>query len=306
MLKDITILDLTHRLPGPLAGKVLSDLGAQVIKIEDTVRKDPFLEGSFAEFDESFVDWYQELNRNKQIKRFDFNAPTIKEEIREELMKADGLLISLSPKLKEKLGVDEESLEKLKKSFSVVELKASKENKKSMHDLNALATSGFLSLHIADRNEHIVTPPFLPFAGISFGQQVASDWLASFIKANKTQEPVFKTSYLYDSVVNNFKPFWSQNLREKSLNKFLHNGAYPCYSLYQLNDGHYVALAAVEEKFWNDFCLEFSLEIPAADRFNTEEKIFKNISDLFAKYNVNEIEARIKEKDFCLSIVRKV
>ncbi|HLW55775.1 MAG TPA: CoA transferase, partial [Bacteriovoracaceae bacterium] len=75
---------------------------------------------------------------------------------------------------------------------------------------------------------------------------------------------------------------------------------------YQLKDGNYVALAAVEEKFWNDFCQEFSLEIPAAERFSSQETIFKKISDLFAKYEVNEIEAKIKEKDFCLSIVRKV
>ncbi|MFA7614467.1 MAG: CoA transferase [Candidatus Caldatribacteriota bacterium] len=306
MLKDLVVLDLTHRLPGPLAGKILSDLGAQVIKIEDEIHKDPFLEGSFAEFDESFVDWYQELNKKKQIKRFDFKSPTIKEEIKKELAKADGILLSLSPRLKERLGVDEESLRKLKKSFAVVELKASREDKQAMHDLNALASSGFLSLHIADRNEHIVTPPFLPFAGISFGQQVASDWLASYIKATKSQESVFYTSYLYDTVVNNFNPFWSQNLRKKSLNKFLHNGAYPCYSLYQLKDGNYVALAAVEEKFWNDFCQKFSLEIPAAERFSSQETIFKKISDLFAKYEVNEIEAKIKEKDFCLSIVRKV
>src|SRR5690606_37853355 len=155
MLKGITIIDLTHRLPGPLAGKVLSDLGAHVIKIEDEIHKDPFLEGSFAEFDESFTDWYQELNKKKQVKRFDFKSPSIKEDIKKELMKADGILLSLSPKLKEKLGLDELSLRKLNKPLCVVELKASQFGKQAMHDLNALAASGFLSLHVADRFEHI-------------------------------------------------------------------------------------------------------------------------------------------------------
>lgn len=306
MLKGITIIDLTHRLPGPLAGKVLSDLGANVIKIEDEIHKDPFLEGSFAEFDESFIDWYRELNKNKKIKRMDFKSNQIKDELRAELLKADGIILSLSEKLKERLGLDEKSIRELEKKIVVVELKASKEDKQSMHDLNALAASGFLSLHVADRQDAIVDPPFLPFAGISFGQQVASDWLASFIKMNKTEESIFHTSYLFESIVNNFNPFWSGNLRKKSLNKFLHNGAYPCYSLYQLQDGNYVALAAVEEKFWNDFCREFSLEIPANQRFKTQANLFKKISDLFAKYNTNEIEAKTKEKDFCLSIVRKV
>lgn len=305
MLKDIVILDLTHRLPGPLAGKILSDLGATVIKIEDEVHKDPFL-GSFNEFDESFTNWYEELNKNKQIKRFDFKSPTIKDEIKKELLASDGILLSLSSKLKLKLGLDDESLKKLEKKLAVVELKASKENKKAMHDLNALAASGFLSLHINDRVEAVVAPPFLPVAGISFGQQVASDWLASFIQVGRSQQTIIHNSYLYDSVVNNFKPFWSDKLQAKSLNKFLHNGAYPCYSLYQLKDGHYVALAAVEENFWNEFIEIFSLDFAATERFNTDDASFKKISDLFAKYSVNEIEAMIKDKDFCLSIVRRV
>ena len=64
MSKKIKILDLTHRLPGPLAGMVLSDLGYDVIKIEDEKHKDPFLAGAFSDFDDSFEDWYRVLNQN--------------------------------------------------------------------------------------------------------------------------------------------------------------------------------------------------------------------------------------------------
>ena len=305
MLKGLRILDLTHRLPGPLAGKILSDLGAEVIKIEDQIQKDPFL-GSFGGGDNSFTHWYEELNKKKTIKRFDFNSPHIKEEIRTELLACDGILLSLSAKLKEKLGVDETSLTSLGKNLAVIELKASREQKQAMHDLNALATSGFLSLHLVGRDESIVDPPFLPIAGISFGQQVATDWLACYIHSRNENKTIIHSSYLYDSVVNNFNPFWSKTLRDKSMKKFLHNGAYPCYALYRLNDGHYVALAAVEEKFWTDFCEEFGLDITHTERFSTEQGIFQKIADLFAKYNAEEIETKINKKEFCLSIVRKV
>ena len=59
MLEGIKILDFTHRLPGPLAGKILSDMGAEVIKVEDIKHKDPFLSGMFSEFDQSFENWYE-------------------------------------------------------------------------------------------------------------------------------------------------------------------------------------------------------------------------------------------------------
>ena len=61
MLKGIKIIDFSHRLPGPLAGKILSDLGAEVIKIEDETHKDPFLSGMFSHFDESFKIWYDKF-----------------------------------------------------------------------------------------------------------------------------------------------------------------------------------------------------------------------------------------------------
>ena len=47
-LEGLKIIDLSHRLPGPLCGKILVDLGAEVIKIEDHVFQDPFLSGLFS------------------------------------------------------------------------------------------------------------------------------------------------------------------------------------------------------------------------------------------------------------------
>src|SRR5690348_6041593 len=107
MLKGIRILDLTHRLPGPLAGKILADMGADVIKIEDEKHKDPFLSGMFSDFDQSFENWYEELNRKKKIVRLDFKSGEMKNVIAHYLKDAYAVMLSLSPKLKLTLGVDD-------------------------------------------------------------------------------------------------------------------------------------------------------------------------------------------------------
>ena len=44
-LSKLTVVDLTHRLPGPLAGHLLHTMGARTIKIEDDKFGDPFLDG---------------------------------------------------------------------------------------------------------------------------------------------------------------------------------------------------------------------------------------------------------------------
>lgn len=306
MSKKIRILDLTHRLPGPLAGKILCDLGYEVIKIEDEKHKDPFLSGMFSAFDDSFEDWYKELNQKKQILRYDFKSPDIKAKIRPLLDSADGVLLSLSPKLKETLGVDDKSLKELTKPLAVVELEASQSHKKAMHDLNALALSGFLSLHIAHEEDQIVDPPFFPVAGIAFGQQVATQILANLLESREMKKLVKTVSYLYETAETILTPFWSKELQRQKRTKFLHNGAYPCYSLYRLKDGHYVALAAVEDKFWTDLIAIFPIQLPLERRFDRDKASFQKVADVFAKLTSSEIENMTQDKELCLSIVRKI
>jgi alpha-methylacyl-CoA racemase len=306
MMKKLKILDLTHRLPGPLAGKVLSDLGYEVIKIEDEKHKDPFLAGAFSDFDDSFEDWYRVLNKDKKIVRLDFKSPDIKKHIADFVKDADGILLSLSPKLKDSLGLDDESLLKINSALAIVELEASKSHKKAMHDLNALALSGFLSLHVAHTDEQIVDPPFFPVAGIAFGQQVATQLLANLLQAREEQRVIKSVSYLYETAETILNPFWSKELQSQKRTKFLHNGAYPCYSLYRLKDGNYVALAAVEDKFWTDFIALFDISLPLENRFDRDPKAFQKVADRFAKMDTSEIENMTQNKELCLSIVRKI
>ncbi len=306
MSHKLKILDLTHRLPGPLAGKILSDLGYEVIKIEDEKHKDPFLSGMFSAFDESFENWYEELNKSKSIVRLDFKSTEIKSLIRSYLEKADGVMLSLSPKLKETLGLDDKSLASLAKPLAVVELEASQTHKKAMHDLNALALSGFLSLHVAHETRQIVEPPFFPLAGIAFGQQVATQLLANVIESKSTNKLIKSVSYLYESTETLLTPFWSKELRDKKRTKFLHNGAYPCYSIYRLRDGNYVALAAVEDKFWTDFMELFKVPLALDKRFETDSVSFQKVADIFAKMDASTIENMTQDKELCLSIVRKI
>jgi crotonobetainyl-CoA:carnitine CoA-transferase CaiB-like acyl-CoA transferase len=305
MSKKLKILDLTHRLPGPLAGKVLSDLGYEVIKIEDEKHKDPFLSGMFSTFDDSFEDWYKELNQTKKIVRLDFKSPNIKSLIKVYLDEADGVLLSLSPKLKDILGLDDESLKSLNRPIAVVELEASKSHQKAMHDLNALALSGFLSLHVAHKNDQIVDPPFFPVAGIAFGQQVATQLLANIIAAREQKALIKSVSYLFETAESILSPFWSKELQSQKRTKFLHNGAYPCYSLYRLKDGNYVALAAVEDKFWSDFIELFHVSLPLDQRFDKNPNSFQKVADTFAKLDSSEIENMTRDKELCISIVRK-
>ena len=213
-------------------------------------------------------------------------------------------MLSLSPKLKANLCLTDEDLKGL--PLAVVELEASSTHNKAMHDLNALAISGYLSLHVAHEEKPIVAPPFMPVAGIAFGQQVATQLLANIIESSRTNGFVKSVSYLHDTADAILHPFWSSTLRGQKKTKFLHNGAYPCYSLYRTSDGQYVAVAAVEEKFWSDLKETFSIDLPLERRFDTSAEAFDKVAATFAKLSAEEIERKSQNKELCLSIVRKI
>ncbi len=301
-LLGFKIIDLSHRLPGPMTGKVLADLGAEVIKIEDQKFKDPFTAGLFADFDESFKDWYQALNQNKQLLRLDFNNEADKLKIHDHIKNADAVIMGLPPSTRNKLNLSDSDLT-FQRPFVVIELLASLKHNRSLHDLNALADEGLLSLHVQGRKDKIVDPPFLPISGICFGLMGATNLIGSFLKAKRENKTVFAKTYLDESTEEVFGIFWPKKDRHHQRKKYLHNGKYPCYSIYQTKDEHYLALAAVEEKFWLRVCEVFQID-KTIDRFyDKDESVFKLISDKFSSLTAADIKSKVGDEDLCLSII---
>ncbi|MBC7713154.1 MAG: CoA transferase [Rhizobacter sp.] len=301
-LSGMKIIDLSHRLPGPLCGQVLTGLGATVTKIEDHKFQDPFLSGLFAQFDSSFISWYENLNNGKVITRFDFNSEADQEKIRKLVLDADAVIMGLPEKTREKLKITDKDFN-LKKPFVAIELLASRREKKSMHDLNAMAMTGLLSLYVAGRTDKIIDPPFLPIAGINFGHKAATDLLAAFIKSSRTNEVQFVKTYMDEATEELLGIFWPKADRDSGRKKFLHNGIYPCYSLYQTKDAKYVALAAVEEKFWLRFCEIFKVKT-TLDRFHhSDSSLFDEIARVISSFTQNEIAGLVKDEDVCLSVI---
>ncbi len=295
------IIDLSHRLPGPLAGKLLAGSGARVIKIEDKNFKDPFIQGLFAEMDNSFPIWYKHLNKDKEVLRFDFSDKEECKKIQELCLSADGIIMAIPTKLQLKLGVDIESLKSADRPIAIINPKASKDKSQSMHDLNALALTGLLTLHAQTHHKQDLAPPFLPIAGINFGQKMAFDLLATMLKAKEDNTVVSNNSYLFESTQEVFSSFWPEELRDQNL--FLHNGLYPCYNIYQTKDSNYVVMACVEEKFWVEFCEAFCLSYTADQRFETDGKIHSQLVDFFSNLSEEEVKEKLGNRDICIDVL---
>ena len=110
-LEGVTVLDLTRVLAGPFASMMMADMGANVIKIEETGKgaderqMGPFLNGESA--------YYMNLNRNKKGMTLNLKSPKGKQIFKDLVKKADVVLENYRPGTMEKLGLGYETLKEV-------------------------------------------------------------------------------------------------------------------------------------------------------------------------------------------------
>lgn len=298
LLEDIVVVDLSARLPGPYAGYLLAQMGATVIKIENTRYPDAFSDEALHQMDPIFKVWYEKLNQNKEKITLDFQSVAGQEQLQNLLASSHIVLAPNSKKVINACGLGTIAENH---PLSIIQIGGGK-SQKSLHDLNSLAESQAFNLHIHEPL-HGKNPglPFLPWAGIGYGQQIVSEALACHLKVSKQLKSVWHEIFLDSTTQMQLAPFWSEELKKGA--QHLHTGLFPCYNLYHTKDNGIVAVAAVEEHFWDIFTKNFELSLTADDRYDTSNKVFEIIKSKIASLTTKEAKTRIKEQDCCVSII---
>ncbi|MGV0036680.1 MAG: CaiB/BaiF CoA transferase family protein [Candidatus Azotimanducaceae bacterium WSBS_2022_MAG_OTU7] len=109
-LSDVTILDLTSVISGPLATSILADQGARVIKVEspsgDSMRRAGAIKGGVSSL-------FSSINRNKESIALDLRKPEAIEIINKIAAQADVCIQNYRPGVVEKLGIGYEHLKRI-------------------------------------------------------------------------------------------------------------------------------------------------------------------------------------------------
>src|SRR6202008_3577734 len=106
-LSRLRILALTRVRAGPSCVRQFADFGADVIKVENTVAEDMSGPRDGPDF--------QNLHRNKRSITLDLKSPQGKEILMRLVKTADVVVENFRPDVKDRLGIDYESLKKVNK-----------------------------------------------------------------------------------------------------------------------------------------------------------------------------------------------
>src|SRR6516225_6420988 len=147
IFSGLRILDLTQYVAGPLACKLMSDLGAEVIKLELAPRGDMM---RYYGLPEGQCTVFLDENRGKRSVCFDLKRPESIELMRDLVRGADILVENWTPGVLAKYGVSYEALRPLNPRLIMCSLSGFGQTgpnaSKQGNDLMALAAAGILNM----------------------------------------------------------------------------------------------------------------------------------------------------------------
>ncbi|MET0445074.1 MAG: CoA transferase [Pseudorhodoplanes sp.] len=299
-LSGIKVVDLTNLLPGPLATLMLSEAGAEVIKIERPGGDDlryypPQWQGTGAAFGL--------LNAGKKSLTLDLKSESGAEQLRKLLQDADILVEQFRPGVLEKLGFGFEALRSSYPRLIYCSITGYGQNgpraQEAGHDLNYIGNTGLLGLAPGPGDRPVVPPALI--ADIGGGAFPA---VINILLALRQRDVTGRGCHLDIAMTDAMFTFAWHALAETSATGKVPAagqgdlaGGLPRYRLYPAKDGVAIACAALEQHFWQRFTAALGLDTSA-----TAEAV----AAVIVTRNATEWQSIFAEADCCVTVLRSL
>ncbi len=312
-LAGLRVLDLSRLLPGGFCSLLLADLGAEVLKVEDTGMGDyvrwspPYVEGAE---DSARSALFLSLNRNKRSIRVDLKSEAGKEVLLRLAREHDVLLESFRPGVLDRLGVGYERLKQENRGLVYCAITGygqdGPKRDAAGHDQNYLALGGLLGLTGEPGGAPIQAAAQI--ADVGGGALMAAvGILAALSERERSGLGQLVDVSMFDGALSFLAMIAAQTLADGVTPKrgqLPLSGQFACYRPYRCKDGGWVACGALEPKFWQAWCrgagredlIEQQFAAPGSDGVRTVEAAFRERTRA-------EWEAFAAEHDCCLEPV---
>lgn len=262
-LAGVRVLDLTRLLPGPAATRHLADLGAEIIKIEDPGPGDYARDMMRTPADRAAERpslFFRSLNRGKTEMRLDLKLAEDREALIELARHADVLIESFRPGVMARLGVGWDTLRAANPALVMCSISGYGQDgplaQAAGHDINYVGYAGMLDqLTSADGTPIVPNVQIGDLLGGALTAVVGT--LAALVDARATGRGRHVDVSMTDSVfAHNLMAFFAVGTRGKAspAGADLLNGGVPCYGVYRTADDRFMAVGALELKFWQTMC----------------------------------------------------
>ncbi len=307
-LAGVRVLDLTRLLPGPLATMHLADLGADVVKIEDTGAGDYARDlGATRGGDSAY---FTLINRNKRGLRLDLKNPAGRDVFLKLAKHADVLVEQFRPGVMQRLGVGYDTLAAANPRLVYCSISGYGQSgpyrDRAGHDINYVGYAG-----VGDQIGAENGPPVIPNFQIAdlLGGSLAPVMgiLAALLDARASGKGRYVDCAMADAVLAHAVLPLSGLIEEgkpPERGAATLSGALPGYNVYRTRDQRYLAVGALEKKFWENLCDALGcpeLKPDHAGRGERARRAKLRLAEIFAAQDRSYWVERLADKDCCVS-----
>lgn len=312
-LSGIRVLDLTRLLPGPVATMHLADMGAEVIKIEDPgvgdyARTMGYVRNEVSQF-------FIAVNRGKQSMRLDLKDAAGHDEFLAMAGTADVVVESFRPGVMDKLGVGWNVLKQRNPKLVMCAISGYGQDGPfahlAGHDINYVGYAGMLEQNVG--LDGVPALPNLQVGDLLGGAQCAVQGILAallgvklggagrFVDVSMT-DAVFAHNIMPLVAVNNFG-------QPAPPGRDLLTGGVPCYNVYRTKDSRFMAVGALELKFWEACCEALERPDLKAQHWSMGQQIGgaesmavkRELDAIFAQRTLAEWTEKFTDTDCCVT-----
>jgi alpha-methylacyl-CoA racemase len=304
LLDGVTVLDLASVGPAVRASTWLADYGADVIKVAPVpkdagtqlVPKAHFYSGG----------------RNTRTIQLDLKSAGGKETFLRLAESADVVIESFRPGVVARLGIGYDDVKS--RNPRIVYCSTSgygqtgERSQWAGHDLNYLAVGGFLATGERGADDKPTVPGATIADGAGGGMQAVMSILAALVGRSETGDGCYLDVAVADGVLA---------LMSLQVDDVLATGApqhpgsaplsgsYACYDTYRCSDGGWIAVAAIEPKFWANLCTLLGLPDCVAPQMDdaSQSELRAKVASVIATKPRDEWVELLAGADTCVSPV---
>ena len=306
-LDDLTVLDFSTLLPGPMASLILAEAGASVIRIErpggEDLRRFP---PRFGETSAPFA----VLNRGKESVEIDMKAPDALDRLSPLIANADVLIEQFRPGVMDRLGFGYEAMSRLNARLIYCSISGYGQSgpraQEAGHDINYQALGGLLGQSLKRGGSAPLPPPLV--ADIGGGAMPAA---MNILLALRERDRTGKGCHLDIAMTDAMPAFaWYGLAHGQATGRYpqggqgLLTGGSPRYGLYETADGLFLAVGALEPKFWETFCEAVALPASLRDDRQNPEATRDAITAAIAAEPAAHWRQTLEPLDCCCTVVR--
>ena len=264
MLSSFRVLDLTWVLGGPFAGQLLSQLGAEVIKvepIEGDLSRQVSRHGSEFHGDSGF---FLSVNRGKNSIALNLKTAQGQAILHDLVRKSDAIIYGFAPNVPKKLGLDPETLHGINSKLAIGQLIGLHDqppfSDAPAFDLIIQALSGVMSI-TGETNGAPVRVGY-QIADLAGGLYLALGCVGAMLKSLKTGIGETVQISLLDCQLA-LLTWQAQNFFVSGEIPKANGARHPVIApsdIYPCLDGNFIAVSPTGQDFWKMFC--HAVELP--------------------------------------------